>query len=205
MIEGVKQMFSLLENYKGSLIVNEVEYKSVTDAKQAFKGYQGPISITLNPQSEKSISNKSNIPKSGYSEIYRIKVRQYMTKPSVPGFDFQDKWNGGVPMPMRIMVGRKLEETKGMVKMELWGEITEERASICMKCGRPLTNPVSRYFGIGPECGDHNYVNPFDSEAELKEAISQVQQELKEIRWTGWIIKSAIEEETCLGLREVNN
>ena len=67
-----------------------------------------------------------------------------------------------------------------------------------MKCGRPLTNPVSRYFGIGPECGGHNYVNPFESDEELNEAVEQMKTELKNIRWTGWIIKSAIEEETVI-------
>ena len=41
------------------------------------------------------------------SPIYKIKVRQYMTKPASPEFDFHNKWNNGEPMPMRVMVGRK--------------------------------------------------------------------------------------------------
>lgn len=107
-------------------------------------------------------------------------------------------------MPMRVMVGRKLKETKGMVQMELWGEITEELTHSCMKCGKRLTNPVSKYFGIGPECGGHNYTNPFETEEELKSAVNDMQEQLREIKWTGWIIKSAIEEETYLEDRRMD-
>jgi hypothetical protein len=73
-----------------------------------------------------------------------------------------------------------------------------------MKCGRELTNPVSQYFGIGPECGGHNYINPFETEEELKAAVKDMQEQLKEIKWTGWIIKSAIEEEVYLENRRLD-
>lgn len=196
-------MLSLLGLYEGKLVVNNIEYASVMEVKQSLRGYAGPISIVLNRKDEKDDYSENKATSLDGSDIYRIKVRQYMTKPATSDFDFQDKWNNGIPMPLRIMVGRKLKETKGMVKMELWGEITEEVTHICMKCGRPLTNPVSKYFGIGPECGGHNYVNPFDSEEELKEAVSKVQEQLRKIHWTGWIIKSAIEEETFIEKRMI--
>lgn len=129
--------------------------------------------------------------------VYRIKVRKYMTLPSEPGSDFQfmAQRNNNIPMPLRIMVGTKHQETNGMVYMKLHGDITQEKMFTCMKCGRSLTNPVSQYFGIGPECGGHNYVNPFNSDAELREAVSNYKKELNKIVWEGWIIKSAIEEE----------
>ena len=48
---------------------------------------------------------------------------------------------------------------------------------------------------MGPECGNHNYVNPFNSETELNEAINQYKDEtLSKINWCGWVIKSAITE-----------
>lgn len=133
--------------------------------------------------------------------MYRITVKSYMTQKSTPSFDFMEKWNSDIPMPLRVMTGRKLEETRGMVKMELHGdiEVADGPVDICMCCGRPITNPVSKYFGMGPICGQHNYVNPFDSEEELKAAVAEYKKHLNEITWTGWIIKSAITAEEDLG------
>lgn len=133
--------------------------------------------------------------------MFRIKVKPYMTKESTPSFDFMSKWNNNIPMPLLVMTGTKLEETRGMVKMSLHGDLSEEGEliSCCMKCGRPITNPVSQYFGLGPVCGQHNYTNPFDTEEELKAAIHEYRSKLNEITWTGWVIKSAIVEVEELG------
>lgn len=137
--------------------------------------------------------------------MYKIKVKQYMTKKSTPDFDFMKKWNNDEPMPMRIMVGEKLEETRGMVKMSLHADITEKVTLTCMRCGRPITNKVSQYFGMGPECGGHAYVNPFDSDEELEKAVEDYREQLRQITWTGWIIKSAIEEKINLTKNVKNN
>ena len=192
-------MLNLLEGYKGSLEVNGIMYSSVKAAVQALKGYEGEVVIILNKAGNRQEQKEEKAPVNSVQEIkgspiYKIKVRQYMTKPGSPEFDFHDKWNNGTPMPMRIMVGRKLKETRGMVQMELWGEITDEITHNCMKCGKRLTNNVSKFFGIGPECGGHNYTNPFETEEELKAAVKDMQEQLKEIKWTGWIIKSALEK-----------
>lgn len=62
-----------------------------------------------------------------------------------------------------------------------------------MKCGKPIPNPVSQFFGMGPICGGHKYENPFESEKELNEAVEKYRREvLQKITWEGWIIKSAI-------------
>ncbi len=202
-------MLNLLEGYKGSLEVNGIVYSSIKAAVQALKGYEGELTIVLNKgvkiaEQRPTISSENAVQEIQGSPIYKIKVRQYMTKPASPEFDFHDKWNNGVPMPMRIMVGRKLKETRGMVQMELWGEITGEITHSCMKCGKRLTNNVSKFFGIGPECGGHNYTNPFETDDELREAVKDMQEQLKEIKWTGWIIKSAIEEEVYLEDRRID-
>jgi hypothetical protein len=127
--------------------------------------------------------------------VYKITVRQYMTKPSAPGFDFMAKWNNDTPMPLRTMVGTVEKETSGMVYMHLHGDITSTLTQYCMKCGRAISNPVSQFFGMGPECGGHNYTNPFESEEELKSAVESYRREyLQKITWSGWIIKSAIIE-----------
>lgn len=132
--------------------------------------------------------------------MLRITVKSYMTQKSTPTFDFMSKWNNDTPMPLRVMYGTKLEETRGMVKMQLHGDIlaNEGPLDVCMKCGKPITNKVSRYFGMGPVCGQHNYVNPFSSEEELNQAVADYRKVLRDITWTGWIIKSAIISEEKL-------
>lgn len=180
-------MLELLKDYSGKLRVNGKEFENVFQAIQAFSEYQGKLVIELNTDTPSVEEDKET--------EYIIKVKRYMTEPASPSFDFMDKWNNGVPMPLRIMVGKKLEETKGMVKMELRGEIVQEINPVCMKCGRTLTNPVSQYFGIGPECGGHNYINPFETDAELKQAVAEIRKQLQNITWTGWIIKSVIVEQ----------
>lgn len=130
---------------------------------------------------------------------YKITVKQYMLQKATPEFDFMKKWNNDIPMPLCTMVGKKLEETRGMVKMSLHGDIFSTKTLRCMKCGKTITNEVSQYFGLGPICGGHNYVNPFNSEEELKNAVAEYKKKLQHITWTGWIIKSAIIEEVPIG------
>lgn len=120
---------------------------------------------------------------------YKIEVSNSMLKSS----DFLIKWNGENPMPLKIMYGVKLKETKGMVMMRLHGDIKERLTKRCMCCGREITNPVSQYFGIGPKCGGHNYVNPFSSEEELNQAIEKYRMKLVNTIWEGWIVKKWIE------------
>lgn len=185
-------MLKLFEGYNGKLVINGKEFNSAQEAIIAFKDFKGKVVVELFP--EQSIGSDEPIIEEKDTK-YVIKVKQYMTKPASPSFDFMDKWNNGVPMPMRIMVGKKLKETKGMVRMELRGEVIQEVNPVCMKCGRTLTNPISQYFGIGPECGGHNYISPFETDAELQQAIGETRKQLQGITWTGWIIKSAIEEQ----------
>lgn len=125
-------------------------------------------------------------------KTYRIKVRQYMTKPATPEFDFQDKWNKGIPMPFRTMTAVIKKETKGMYFVECWVEPME--TSSCMKCGRRLNHPVSKLYGIGPECGQHAHINPFETSEELHQHLEEIKVTLNNIKWEGWIIKTAIEE-----------
>jgi hypothetical protein len=123
---------------------------------------------------------------------YRIQVKRYMTKPSTSTFDFQSRWNNDIPMPFVIMRGTAIKETRGMVYMELHAEA--EKTTTCMCCGRPLTNPISQIYGVGPECGGHYYLNPYNTEEELQEHIEEIRNTICNIKWTGWVIKSAIKE-----------
>ena len=140
----------------------------------------------------KSVKSSAVSEATASAQEYKVVVRQYMTKPSTPSFDFMKKFNNDIPMPMCTMVGTIEKETKGMYFMKLHGDILEEQTQVCMRCGRPLTNPVSQYFGIGPECGNHNYVNPFNSDKELRDAVASYRKQLQNVTWSGWVIKSAI-------------
>ena len=168
-----------------SIIQSIANGEKVNIQMQAVKVQNQEVS----PQNQKRIMTANDM---RVNRTYLIKVRQYMTKPSSPDFDFQVVWNGDIPMPFRIMQGRVLKETRGMLMMEC--HAVPLKTDVCMRCGRPLTHPVSRLYGVGPECGGHAHINPFDTEEELYAALDSVKQKLAEIKWRGWIIKSAIEE-----------
>lgn len=126
---------------------------------------------------------------------YIVRVKSWMTKQTRDSsFDFMLHWNKNIPMPLRVMRGRVLSETRGMVYMEL--RACPLKTDYCMKCGKPLTHPVSRLYGLGPECGGHYHINPFNTEEELQAAIQEVRQKLNNVTWTGWIAKSGVEYAT---------
>ena len=189
-------MITMLKQWPGKVAVNGQSFENIQQAISNFKPDKGSVCIKLFPKQETSVKiDGNNVQESNNKHEIRITVKKYMTEKATPQFDFMARWNNDVPMPLRTMTGIILQETKGMVKMELHGDIWAQKICTCMCCGRPLTNPVSQYFGIGPECGGHNYVNPFNSEQELREAVSEYKKKLQAITWTGWIIKSAITEE----------
>lgn len=126
---------------------------------------------------------------------YIVRVKKWMTqKTSDDSFDFMRHWNNNIPMPFRVMRGRVLSETRGMLYMELRACVL--KTDFCMKCGKPLTHPVSKLYGLGPECGQHYHINPFKTEQELHDAIKEVRQKLNNITWTGWVAKSGVEYAT---------
>lgn len=189
-------MITAIKTWPGKVAVNGENYDNIATAIANFKPVNGPICIKLYPKNETSGNQQAGaLVDVNKSDEVRITVKKYMTEKASVGFDFMEKWNNNEPMPLRTMTGKVLQETKGMVKMELHGDIWAQKISTCMCCGRKLTNPVSQYFGIGPECGGHNYVNPFNSEDELQEAVAEYKKKLQAITWTGWVIKSAIIEE----------
>ena len=187
-------MLTMLQNWKGPVEINGSRYENVTQAiLNAKLSDSSQIDIKL-LQSEKRVSKRLEMSVSDYIQQYRISVKQYMTKKATPDFDFMKKWNNNVPMPFMTMIGTVEKETRGMVYMKLHADIYAPIIQTCMMCGKPITNKISQYFGVGPICGGHNYVNPFSSEEELKEAVGEYRKKLQKITWEGWIIKSAI---TC--------
>ena len=61
----------------------------------------------------------SPVKKMEVGKSYKITVKKYMTEPSTPNFDFQDRWNDGKPMPLCTMQGEVIKETRGMYYMKL--------------------------------------------------------------------------------------
>lgn len=185
-----------IKDWPGAVEIDGTVYPSVEIARNSLSADTINISsIKLcNKQKRTPESKPESVAHDG-ATVYKITVRQYMTRPSAPGFDFMAKWNNDNPMPMRTMVGTIEKETSGMVYMHLHGDIVAPTTEYCMKCGKPITNKVSQFFGMGPECGGHNYVNPFESEEELKTAVENYRtNHLQKITWSGWIIRSAIIE-----------
>ena len=187
-------MLRLLNNWKGEVEVDDKHYTNIQNATDDFKSVSDTIHIKLYSASKKRSETQSEALQSDNKE-YRITVKKYMLEKASPGFDFMARWNDNNPMPLKTMIGTIDKETRGMVHMTLHGDIYAEKICTCMKCGRQLKNPVSQFFGIGPECGGHNYVHPFDSDDELKEAVAEYRKQLQNITWSGWIIKSAITDQ----------
>lgn len=185
-----------IKEWSGAVEIDGIIYPSVESARNSLSGDAKNISSIKLCNKQKQAPERAPVSvASDGATVYKITVRQYMTRPSAPGFDFMAKWNDNNPMPLRTMVGTVEKETSGMVYMHLHGDITSQVTEYCMKCGKPITNPVSQFFGMGPECGQHNYTNPFESEEELKSAVDSYRREhLQKIVWSGWIIKSAIIE-----------
>lgn len=178
-------MVNQLKSWKGRVLVNGVEYDSIESVD--FSTFTDDIHIVLSKKSK-----KSSVDELESAEQYLITVKKYMTQKATPEFDFMAKWNNDNPMPYMTMVGEEIKQTRGMVYMRLHGDVVTGYTQNCIKCGKPITNDVSRYFGIGPVCGGHNYVNPFDTDEELKDAIKKYREQLRTVVWEGWIIKSAI-------------
>lgn len=155
------------------------------------------IDITLEAKCTEETTVNKNVNNDVFFEdkmmigkTYKITVKKYMTEPSTVSFDFQDKWNSGIPMPMVTMIGEIKKETRGMYFMELHGEA--EATCNCLHCGRTLTNKISMLYGIGPVCGNNYGIEPFDTEEELNEAFSKLKEKIRDIKWSGWVIKSSI-------------
>lgn len=183
--------FDRLKSWSGSVEVSGQKFDSVQDAQEHVLELVDDVDTVTLHRSAQDASR--TVLESPGSKCFIVSVRKYMTQPAAPGFDFMAKWNNNVPMPLMTMTGTIIRETPGMYMMDLHGDLVADCGDYCMRCGRPITNPVSKYFGMGPECGQHNYVNPFNSTEELKKAVENYRRTyLQSIKWKGWIIKSAI-------------
>ena len=176
-------MKKMLQNWSGSIVINDVEYDNIKHAESVFKTLSDDIHIILK-SANKSALNCTTMQNTDSKTEYQITVKQYMTRQATPEFDFMLKWNNNVPMPLRTMTGTVEKETAGMVYMKLHGQGLE--TITCMRCGKELTHPISRHYGIGPEC--MKKVGMFCD----IDSVDEIKEKLVDVKWEGWIIKSSI-------------
>lgn len=182
-------MLSMLQAWKGAVEVNGIMYDNISQAKLSTLA-DGDIHIKLYPAKQTSVNEAGKHEKQVVVDSvkeYKITVKQYMTRKASPDFDFMAKWNNDNPMPLRTMRGMIEKETRGMVYMHLHGVGQEEIH--CMRCGKRLTHPVSRHYGIGPEC-----MQKVGIVADIED-VENIKEQLVKVEWSGWIIKSAITEQ----------
>lgn len=160
-------MIKQLANWKGKIIVDGTEYDSISSVPDGIKA----TTITLLPKVEKRRVRVDEVE----DDTERvITVRQFMT---------QVESN---PMPMRVMVGKITRETAKAYYMELHGQALP--VVTCMRCGRSLTNPISRHYGLGPEClGKVGIVVDIGQ-------VNLIREKLLNVCWRGYVPKSAILE-----------
>lgn len=179
-------MISMLKNWKGAVEINSTEYNSIQEALQGFNADgKGNIHIVLKTSLKTADNSVVANPTDGNEVV--ITVKPYMTKKATPEFDFMAKWNNDVPMPIRTMQGVVTKETRGMVYMKLHG--LAKPTINCLCCGKELTNPISRQYGIGPVC-----LAKAGIVADIED-VDNIKEQLVNMEWEGWIIKSAIVEE----------
>lgn len=187
-------MISMLSGWQGTAEVDGKKYESIEALGSDFKPVSGAFHIILRPKQTKRLdeaisSSQEHMQAERPERVeYKITVKKYMTEKASPGFDFMAKMNGDNPMPLRTMTGWIEKETKGMVYMHLHG--VGEPEIHCMRCHRVLTNPVSKKYGIGPECMSKIGFVGIDIED-----IDTIKHKLEQLEWTGWVIKSAIVEQ----------
>lgn len=177
----------LLKDWKGKISIDDI---TVEASKIDFKTLSSDSHIVLRSNTESRNTSVAECVQS--KSEYRITVKRYMTEKANPGFDFMAKWNNDNPMPLRTMIGTEEKETKGMVYMKLHGQA--EPVVKCMRCGRTLTNEVSRLYGIGPECITKI---PFLASLNIDD-VEGIKEKLVDVTWEGWVIKSAILEKEKL-------
>lgn len=183
-------MISMLKTWKGAVEIDGTEYKSIQDAMSVLKTLKDDIHIKLlsnHKDANMSVTDTSKDVSNDTLEReteYQITVKKYMTMKATPDFDFMLKWNNDKPMPMRIMQGTVEKETKGMVYMKLHG--LAKPTITCYCCGKELTNPISRHYGIGPIC-----LSKLGIIRDIED-VENIREDLVNITWEGWVIRSSI-------------
>lgn len=183
--ENIVMIADMLSGWSGDIEIADKHYTSIEACKSVLNSVSNDMHIILHSVKKTAKISVLDVSESNLQQ-YKITVKKYMTEKASPEFDFMSKWNNDNPMPLCTMTGTIEKETKGMVYMKLHGQA--EPVIRCMRCGRPLTNPVSQHYGIGPEC-----MSKLGFVCDIND-IDTIKKKLVDVVWEGWIIKSAIIE-----------
>lgn len=188
-------MLEFLRNYTGEIEVNGETIQNQNIA-QVLDNLTGNIQIHLKPTENARVRNAFTLKQEAVRDKtkvqYNVLVKPWMTQKSNGTFNFMMTWNNDVPMPLRFMCGNINKETQGMFNMTLHG--VAQKTNMCSVCGRTLTNPISRLFGIGPECMQKVGVFADISIEEAEQKLDEINKRIESLTWTGWIAKSAVME-----------
>ena len=188
-------MLEFLRNYTGEIEVNGETIQNQNIA-QVLDNLTGNIQIHLKPIENARVRNAFTLKQDAVRDEtkvqYNVLVKPWMTQKSNGTFNFMMTWNNDVPMPLRFMRGNVNKETQGMFNMTLHG--VAQKTNTCSVCGRTLTNPISRLFGIGPECMQKVGVFADISIEEAEQKLDEINKRIESLTWTGWIAKSAVME-----------
>lgn len=168
-----------LRGWQGRIVVNGTEYENTDSVPDTIE--LSGATINLLPKVEQ---RRVKVDDTLDDREHLITVRQWMTQCSTPDFDYMKKFNKDIPMPLRTMQGTIEKETEKSVYMHLHG--STKPTIRCMRCGKELTNPISRKYFLGVECIQKvGIFRPIDD-------IEGIKEDLVKINWSGWIPKSAI-------------
>lgn len=188
-------MLEFLRNYTGEIEVNGETIQNQNIA-QVLDNLTGNIQIHLKPIENARVRNAFTLKQEAVRDEtkvqYNVLVKPWMTQKSNGTFNFMMTWNNDVPMPLRFMRGNVNKETQGMFNMTLHG--VAQKTNMCSVCGRTLTNPISRLYGIGPECMQKVGVFADISMEEAEQKLDEINKRIESLTWTGWIAKSAVME-----------
>lgn len=162
-------MIKQLSGWSGRVVVNGTEYENIGSVPNGIT----PTTITLLPKVVKAENRRVKVEDVTDDTERVITVRQFMTRVE------------SNPMPMRTMVGKIKRETAKAYYMELHGQALP--VVTCMRCGKTLTNPVSRHYGLGIECIQKVGI-PFNADD-----IENIKEAMIDVKWCGWCPKSAVE------------
>ena len=178
--------FDFLSKYPGKIKVNgqSISRLRVADYLQTCSG---DIEIKLIPERFIDTQDDEEVQKIVEYDVY---VKSYMLNKSTDDFNFMRVWNNDIPMPLRLMRGEIIQESRSMYKMKLHGIVNK---TICSRCGRELYNATSKIVGIGPECASvlGVEVSMFNKQAS-EQFIKEMEQKIRNTVWEGWVPKTAI-------------
>lgn len=194
-------MLELLGNHTGPININGKDFPSLKEAEEYLSTYKGGLTVTIGAGSKKgTLFSKSpaTAPKEEDSVWFRMEVKYYMVQ-YTPDF-FLHTLNSEGPMPFIFMIGRRLEETEKLIKMECYPDIFETRTTRCIRCGGNLYDPISQRIGLCTECGGSKYIKMLRDGSDIEHVRATMSEEFRGLKWTGWVVKDAI-----LRLEQITN